>query len=92
MPCRLACYLKQSCFNVSSTEADFLWSGVTEGFKIIDGECSTTYECGNYKSILEKQFYGEYCEMLKDEISQGLVTELDQKPLCIHSLGGGGEE
>ena len=88
MPCRLACYLKQSCFNVSSTEADFLWSGVTEGFKIIDDECSTTYECGNYKSILEKQFYGEYCEMLKDEISQGLVTELEHKPLCIHSLGG----
>ena len=52
LPCRAACYLKQDKFGISKVEADFLWSGIVDGFKIVDSDCVTTYECENYNSIL----------------------------------------
>ena len=88
LPCRLASFLKQSCFEISEVESDFIWAGVTEGFKIVDPDCSTKYECKNYKSILEGSFYKEYCDILTEEVKNGLVSEVYQKPVCIHSLGG----
>ena len=88
-PCRLACFLRQEgLLNINQLESDYLWSGFTEGFRIVDPDCNTTYDCKNYKSILQDNFYNEMCGIILEELSEGLVTEVQYKPQCIHSFGG----
>ena len=88
LPCRFASFLRQDGFlDLSEVESNFLWSGFTEGFNIVDPDCEVSYECSNYKSILGKQFYNEMCGIILEEIAEGLVTEVKEKPRCIHSLG-----
>ena len=89
LPCRIASFLRQEgSIKINQIESDFLWTGFTEGFKIVDPGCNTTYDCRNYKSILDKKFYGEMCDIIKNELVDGLVTEVKSKPRCIHALGG----
>ena len=88
-PCRLACFLRQEgLLNINQLESDYLWSGFVEGFRIVDPDCNTTYNCKNYKSILQDNFYNEMCGIILEELSEGLITEVQYKPQCIHSLGG----
>ena len=89
LPCRLASFLQQDgLLDLSPEERKFLWSGFTEGFDIVDRDCDVSYECANYKSILGKQFYNEMCGLILEELADGLVSEVEEKPRCVHSLGG----
>ena len=90
MPCRFAPFLSgQSNVLTQDPEmAQFIWEGVVNGFKIVDENCETEYFCKNYKSILENDFYKEMCDLVTQETQAGLVTQVENKPKCVHSLGG----
>ena len=90
-PCRFANFISGSGCNVfheNYIEAQFIWEGVVQGFKIVDDDCKTSYHCKNYDSILSGPFYGEMCELVSNELSDGLVTKVGTRPQCVHSLGG----
>ena len=38
--------------------------------------------------MLGDQFYSEMCDIISDVLSSGQISEVHQKPRCIHSLGG----
>ena len=70
LPCRLACFLRQeNMVKISQVEKDFIWTGFTEGFRIVDPDCDTKYDCQNYKSILEKKYYNEMCGIILEELN-----------------------
>ena len=90
LPCRFAPFLTgdSNLLKDDSEFAQFIWEGVVNGFKIVDEGCTTQYECKNYKSILEEQFYDEMCVLVEKETTGGQVTIVDHRPRCVHSLGG----
>ena len=61
-PCRFASYISGRG-NVCEGRpvAKFIWEGVVQGFKIVDDNCDTSYNCRNYKTILEGDFLAEMC-------------------------------
>ena len=88
-PCRLGDYLYgySAVGAFSDAECDFLWSGFSNGFKIVDDECRTTYRCKNYDSILTGDFKVQMDSTIVRELSEHKVTPVDHRPKCIHALG-----
>ena len=68
-------------------ECLFLWNGLINGFDIVDRDCSTSYNCENYDSILAPQAKAEISALLEQELLDHKVIISDSKPQCVHSLG-----
>ena len=64
-----------------------IWNGLCDGFKIVDDNFDSVYECENYLSITEPRFRGEMSSLFAKELSEGKVSVSNVKPSCIHSLG-----
>ena len=90
-PCRFASFISgpTNVLGGRPEESDFLWEGVTRGFKIVDSGCDTSYSCKNYKTILEGPFYEEMCELVNQEARDSLVTKVNARPRCVNAMGGG---
>ena len=88
-PCRAAQFLfgPSALVDVPESERDFLWSGLNNGFAIVDSDCPSTYSCDNYDSILETSTHKEMCELLQREVDEGKVSIVTTQPRCVHSLG-----
>ena len=88
-PCRAAQFLfgPGALDSVSDFDREFLWSGLNKGFAIVDEDCPSSYFCENYDSIMEDATHAEMCTLLQQEIADGKVVEVPDKPLCVHSLG-----
>ena len=90
-PCRFAAYISGKDSNVflgHPDKAKYIWEGVLQGFSIVDEDCDTEYRCKNYQSILDPPFYEEMCEIVSQEVCDGLVTKVSTPPRCVHALGG----
>ena len=73
--------------SVSDDEVSFLWSGLVNGFAIVDDDCPAEYFCENYDSILEPKACQEMTELLCQELLEHKVSRTQVKPTCVHSLG-----
>ena len=90
LPCRFAPFLSGSSNVLTDSDEDcqFIWEGVVQGFKIVNKNCETGYNCKNYNSILQKPFFEEMCNLIEDETISGKVSVTEIIPKCVHSLGG----
>ena len=73
--------------SISDQERIFLWSGLINGFAIVDEDCPSSYNCANYDSITGPGAYDEMSALLLEEIQSGKVTLVENQPQCVHSLG-----
>ena len=88
-PCRFASFIsgETNVMKGRPLDSEFIWEGVTRGFKIVDDTCNTSYTCRNYNSILEGAFYEEMCTLVQQEEKEGLVTKVLSKPRCLNAMG-----
>ena len=84
-PYRIGDHLFSEACKLPEETVPSLWEGVSDGFRIVDNVDIPEYECANYKSILEDKFYGE---ILEDDILEGGVSRVDDRPHCVHAIGG----
>ena len=88
-PCRAAQFLfgGNKLDSIDEDERLFIWNGLIKGFSIADEDCSTTYECENYDSILAQDAHVEMTALLEQELLDHKVILSDHPPRCVHSLG-----
>lgn len=69
-------------------DKEYLLDGVTNGFNIIDDvDKLISYECENYKSAENPDAKPKLDKLLKQEIASGKISQVQDKPQCIHSYG-----
>ena len=56
-----------------------IWNGIFDGFKIVDDVAIPSYECQNYKSILDKKFVGEMSSILNADLAKGRIKYVESK-------------
>ena len=84
-PCRFAAIVFLSGREWASKYVDLVWA-VTDGFPIVDTEVNE-YECENYSSITSEPNSLKMDSILKKELAEGMVSQVEIKPICIHALG-----
>ena len=84
-PCRFAAIIGNSSNNWAIHYYDVLW-GISEGFKILEGDVPT-YECSNYSSILQDGPKKQMDDIVRKELAEGMISEVDFVPHCVHALG-----
>lgn len=84
-PCRFA-YLLYGGFVPVTDSRSLVFHGVTDGFRIIDSEVGG-YQCPNYRSILTSHAKPLMDDIVRKEISEGYVSQVSEKPVCVHALG-----
>ena len=84
-PCRFASLLCDE-LNVWATTHKPLLFSVADGFPIVQGEVPS-YDCINYKSILEPEVKCQMDAIVRNELEEGVISEVEFLPHCIHSLG-----
>ena len=85
-PCRFAAQMG-SFENIEKRDW-FVLTGVCRGFRIIDKGCNTAYFCENYSSITKGAFKDEMTEKVRNELADGKIRRVSNKPRCVHSIGG----
>ena len=65
----------------------YLRDGVENGFRIVDQDISTSYECDNYRSVLKDGAFNFIDNLIMEELSQGKFVLADRHPACVHALG-----
>lgn len=85
-PCRV--YVE--CFHRGDLDPDweFILRGACFGYKVIDEQCDSTYNRGNYGSITKGEVGLVMSGRLQAEIEEEMVTIVDEPCACIHALGG----
>ena len=86
-PCRVGVFLFSGKCNLPESYVYRIWNGLCDGFKIIDEDCNPSYDCQNYLSITTPPFKDEMSKLLLEEIAEGKVSVVKEKPQCIHSMG-----
>ena len=84
------CVFFDECFNHESgvdQEADFIFKGVSEGFRIVDPDFDESYCRSNYQSITKGKAKVKMDELVRKELLCGKVCKVHKKPSCVHSLG-----
>lgn len=69
-------------------DTHYLLDGVVGGFRLLDeGAAIRPYMCENYKSCYGKKVKDTLNNLIDNEISQGKLSVVPERPICIHSLG-----
>ena len=69
-------------------DKEYILDGVTNGFNIInDVDKLISYECENYKSAENPDAKPKLDKLLTQEIASGKISQVQDKPQCIHSYG-----
>ena len=87
-PCRAAAFLFGGQCTLPSSMVTELWDGLCDGFRIVDDVQIPSYACKNYDSISKGKFYDEMSHVIRKELREGKIREVDTPPHCIHALGG----
>ena len=66
---------------------EFILRGLCFGFKVINSDCVSAYESGNYSSITEGDVGDRMTARLSEEIDAGLVSVVSEPCICIHPFG-----
>ena len=86
-PCRVGSFLFGGECSLPHEDVVKIWNGLCDGFKIVDVEFNSAYECENYLSITETKFKDEMSELLCKELREGKVSRCVDRPQCVHALG-----
>ena len=62
---------------------ELLWN-IVDGFPIVDVDIPS-YRCSNYSSILESESKSKMDSIIKAEQAEGIISEVDYIPTCIHA-------
>ena len=84
------CAFYDECYRHSAGQdlnADYIYSGVSKGFKIVDNSFSGSYFCTNYDSILDPEFKSQMDNTIASELVEGKVSIVSDRPQCVHALG-----
>ena len=83
------CVFFDYCFGMTQVDenADFIFSGVRDGFRIVDSDYSGSYCCSNYKSALLGDAKLEMDTIISRELSLDKVSRVIEYPTCVHALG-----
>lgn len=75
-------------FESDRSLADYLHTGIKEGFMIIDEEAVIEpYQCDNYKSVFEGDAYKCINDLMLKEIEERKYLPTKEKPKAVHALG-----
>ena len=85
LPCRFAAYLFASNRDISQENWE-LFKGITDGFDIVDSAVEN-YDCKNYSSITTGPAKEMMSVNIEEDIMEGRISNVEEKPICIHSLG-----
>ena len=84
------CAFYDECFsNLSGRDpnADYIFTGVRDGFKIVDDTFGGSYACNNYSSILDPEFRSQMDNNIEAELIRGKVSVVSDPPTCIRAMG-----
>ena len=84
------CVFFDECFRLfeeTDCNADYIFSGVRDGFAIVDSTFEVSYFCENYDSISKLEFKVQMDKTIESELDQGKVSLVDSRPTCVHALG-----
>ena len=83
------CVFFDECYSTFGQDinANYIFSGVSEGFKIMDDSFDGKYFCSNYSSILCPHSRIQMDETVARELSLDKVSIVDHQPVCVHALG-----
>ena len=83
------CVFFDYCFgmNIPDPNAEFIFEGVRDGFKIVDYDFAGSYFCQNYQSVLSDESRLEMNDIVLKELALGKVSRSDSFPQCVHALG-----
>ena len=84
-PCRM--FAECMCRGDVDPDWEYLLRGSCFGFRVIDSDCDSSYNCDNYLSITKHPIGSEMTHRLETEIEQGLLTVVENRCVCTHSLG-----
>lgn len=84
-PCRFAALLFGSG-RVPSEDEMLMYNGVVDGFSLVSSDVEG-YDNRNYLSILTDGNKPKMDAIVYNEIANGMLKIVDQKPKCVHSLG-----
>lgn len=88
-PCRFANLLFRSG-RIPTDDEKLIFNGVVDGFKLISTEVEG-YDNANYLSILEGENKLKMDKIVENEIANGMLEVVENKPKCAHSLGAVGK-
>ena len=74
-------------FGRCDKELSVLYEGCREGFRIINDEVVSSYDCSNYNSILKSKAKKLMDKTVREEIGEGIVSVVSKSPHCVHALG-----
>ena len=84
------CVFFDECFRLFDEvdyNAEFIFSGVRDGFAIEDSTFDGSYFCENYDSISKPEFRSQMDDTFEKELEQGKVSLVDVCSTCVHALG-----
>lgn len=87
IPCRFTAAVMGFGDDVDFDDA-YVLTCAYRGVRIVDHNCPSAYYCDNYSTITGKRFSQEMNEKLCDELSENKVRIVENKPRCVHALGG----
>lgn len=88
-PCRFAAFLFENGRDPTDDEM-LMYNGIVDGFDIVSSEIEP-YDNHNYLSILSDDSKPKMDKIVHGEVNNGILEVVDEKPLCIHSLGAVGK-
>ena len=84
------CVVFDECFSHpmgADIRGSYIFDGILNGFRVVDEEYSGSYSRSNYKSALEPEVKAKMDDIYREEIANGKVIKVQDKPRCVHSLG-----
>ena len=66
---------------------EYILKGVVFGFDVMNRDCDSSYQCGNYDEVLKGENYKLMSAKLKKEISKEFLSVVDSPMICTHALG-----
>lgn len=86
-PCRFAALMCDSRGFRKPGYAN-LFYGIIDGFPVVNEDVDVpSYECKNYLSILSPEAKVKMDKIIRDELSEGMIAIVEEKPKCVHALG-----
>ena len=66
---------------------EYIFRSSLMGCQIANRDIDTSYDMRNYNSILKDKAFGCMNEIVNDELLEGIVSIVKDRPVCIHALG-----
>ena len=84
------CRVYAECFHQGDSDPDweYILRGACFGFKVIDEDCDSRYNKGNYGSITKGEIGAVMSGRLQVEIEEQMITVVDEPCICVHAMGG----